>query len=259
MTMTRAPLAQRLLETVREEASHAIIHEVRVGVIYTAVKLVDGRVGLALSFPGTFGKMTHQSFAQDRPLANKSALIGLRGMLSLDPVEAAVGVATLNALLAHRAEGLPVGEIKDLLTLGADDHVAMVGYLRSLVPIVKARGAKLSIFEMEQTAEVEVYPAEKAFDVIPQCSVAIMTATTLINGTLDRLLEVAVNCREVILVGPSAPLCEAVWKDTCVTAVGGVSIHPEHVTEVLTAVSEGGGMRVMKPYLRKRNLKWSIK
>ena len=96
-------------------------------------------------------------------------------------------------------------------------------------------------------------PAERARDLLPTCSVAIITSTTLITEGLDALLEAAAGCREVALLGPSTPLLPEVFADTPVTWLSGIRI--ENPEKVLRVVSEGGGTRDFSPYVQKVNLR----
>jgi uncharacterized protein (DUF4213/DUF364 family) len=100
---------------------------------------------------------------------------------------------------------------------------------------------------------VDVQPSERALDLLPTCSVALITSTTLITESLDALLGAAAGCREVALLGPSTPLLPEVFVGTPVTWLSGIRIGcPE---KVLRVVSEGGGTRTFSPYVQKVNLR----
>ena len=112
----------------------------------------------------------------------------------------------------------------DALELRSDDHVGMVGCFSPLVESLRRRVGRLSIFERGCRLGPGLLPEDRATELLPQCSVALITATTLINGTIDSLLAAASNCREVVLLGPSTPL------------VPGVFAHPPHRVSLLAGV-----------------------
>ena len=82
---------------------------------------------------------------------------------------------------------------------------------------------------------------------------AIITATTLLNGTLEGILSELGRPRHVALIGPSTPLCEEIFRGSPVTHLGGSAI--VDAAGLLRVVSEGGGTPAMRPYLRFVNTK----
>ena len=65
----------------------------------------------------------------------------------------------------------------------------MVGYFGPLVPEVRRRAAKLHIFERVDLPQGDLLPQERAGEILPHCQVAIISATTLLNRTLEPLLS----------------------------------------------------------------------
>ena len=91
--------------------------------------------------------------------------------------------------------------------------------------------------------------AEDADVVLPQCDVALITATTLANHTLDGLLALAGSAREVVLLGPSTPMAPDVFVGTPVTMLAGVEVvDPETLWRI---VGEGGSTREFGTAVRK--------
>ena len=117
----------------------------------------------------------------------------------------------------------------------------------------KEKAGELLIFEQIDRPRGDLLPASRIGDLLPDCQVALITATSIINGTIDDLLTAAKNCREVVILGASTPLLPEIFQDTPVTCLSGVAVNdPEAVLKV---VSCGGGMRSFKPHARKVNLK----
>jgi uncharacterized protein (DUF4213/DUF364 family) len=86
--------------------------------------------------------------------------------------------------------------------------------------------------------------------------VAIITATSLINGTFDHLLELSRCCREVALLGPSTPLLPDVFFGIPLTCLAGIRVQEPEA--VLQSIAEGQGFRVFKRYVRKVNIRIAV-
>lgn len=109
------------------------------------------------------------------------------------------------------------------------------------------------IFEQVSEREGDLLPEEDAYSLLPGCGVALITSTSIVNQTIDRLLAAAQNCREVVLLGASTPLVPEPFAGTSVTLLSGVIVlEPE---EILRRVSEAGGTRSFKDHVRKVNLR----
>ena len=89
-------------------------------------------------------------------------------------------------------------------------------------------------------------------DILKTCTVAIITATSILNNTLETILNDLGNPRWVSIIGPSTPVCRDIFAGTPVTHLGGSVVLDRQ--KVLQIVSEGGGTPSMRPYLRFVNL-----
>ena len=95
-------------------------------------------------------------------------------------------------------------------------------------------------------------PESAAITVLPQCQVVILSATALLNRTLDGLLDLCLNAREVAILGPSTPLLPQVFAARGVSLLSGVQVvNPERALRI---VSEGGGTRQLGSAIRKLTL-----
>ena len=103
------------------------------------------------------------------------------------------------------------------MRLRPGERVAMVGLFRPIVPRIEATGVRLSVIERDT-------PEKERRDILGACDVAIVTATTLLNGTLEGVLNELGRPRHVALIGPSTPLCEEIFRGSPVTHLGGSAI-----------------------------------
>jgi len=191
-------IIDELLEDAQKRLQGRTVDDVRIGLGYTAVTLDDGGCGLAGTI--TEGADWSCSLLDDAgDLGGRGAQELAAGALSSHPVRSSVGLATINAVLNRTGNEGP-GPLKVLPIDGA--RVAMVGLFRPLVPELKRRAAELHIFE-RQPISPETLPDWAAERILPDCDVAIITSLTLVNKTLDHLLELARG--EVALLGPTTP------------------------------------------------------
>ena len=214
------------------------VEDVRIGGSYVAVVLSGGRIGLAArlkEFAGTQIEIPGTAICGKRADALLTHLVSGTGA-----VERALGLATANALI-HPPAPAEEEDTISLMGLRAGEQVAMVGLFRPIVPRIEATGVILSVIERDT-------PEKERRDILGACSVAILTATTLLNGTLEEILSELGRPRHVALIGPSTPLCEEIFRRSPVTHLGGSAI--VDADGLLRVVSEGGGTPAMRPYLR---------
>ncbi len=172
--------------------------------------------------------------------------------LSENPLEAAVGIATANAL-SHmlrdiKPENFPPSNIDILDLIKPEDRVATVGYFGPLVPKILKITEKLTVLEKREieSPETRTLPSEKAREVLPASDVIILSASTLANRTFDELLSLRGAAKEIVLLGPSTPLYPAPFFERGITAVMGTRILDP--LTMLTVVSEAGGTKKLHKY-----------
>ena len=246
-------IATRIREALQAEAARGRSVDVRIGLGYTAVLTDSECAGVAYT-PREDLEHGCSPFHEARPLAGRRLSDLLAYLESREPIERAIGLATANAVVAALPpRSVTGGDILRALALRPADRVGMVGCFEPLIAHLQTQVASLTIFERSGGWMVGVQPAERALDLLPTCSVALITSTSLITESLDALLEAAAGCREVALLGPSTPLLPEVFADTPVTWLSGIRI--ENPEKVLRVVSEGGGIRNFSPYVQKVNLR----
>jgi uncharacterized protein len=246
-------IAKRIREALHAEAARARAIDVRIGLGYIAV-LTDAECAGVANTPREDLVHGCSPLCEAGPLAGRRLSDLLPYLDSRQPIERAIGLAAANAVVAARPRTSATGgDILRALVLLPADRVGMVGCFEPLIAPLQTQVASLTIFERSGGWTVGVQPAERALDLLPTCSVALITSTALITESLDALLEAAVGCREVALLGPSTPLLPEVFVDTPVTWLSGIRI--ENRAKVLRVVSEGGGTRNFSPYVQKVNLR----
>lgn len=245
-------IARRLHEHLLKRTTGRKVKEVRIGLGYVAVALDKMRTGLA-------AVLMQDLEYHCGILAKAGTLSGTPASDLLDylvngrnTLEKALGLATANAILSAEAPDNESDTIS-LMNLSAKDHVVMIGLFRPLVTRVEETGAKLTVLEKQKNKALpHVLSFKNRGDMLKRCTVAIITATTILNNTLEKILNELGNPRWVSILGPSTPVCSDIFVGTPVTNLGGSVVMNQ--PKVMQIVSEGGGTPALRPYLRFVNL-----
>jgi len=232
-----------------------LVRAVQVGLIYSAVQLDSGAVGVAYTFPES--RDCSSGFAQRAgPLAGSRASRLLQGLGGRELLASPLAVATATALLAAQTPSLPAqdGDVLEHVEIRDGDRVCMVGCFLPVLAGLKER--PVTVHAVDQAPKPGSLPAGEVEHLLPASQVAIITATSLINGTLPHLLELAGGCREVALLGPSTPLLPEAFQGTPITCLSGIRV--QQPAEVLRCIAEGQGFREFKRYVRKLNIPLTV-
>jgi len=212
------------------------VQDIRIGMFHTAV--ISRRCGLAASLP-------HDALRQDPPfvrepgfLADKppAELAHLAHSASL--LEAAIGMATINSLLAVDLDAcreLNAAEL--ILKKGEGRNVAVVGHFPFL-PRVREKARRLWV--IEKNPKEGDFPELTADTLIPEADVVGITGTALTNHTLEHLLELCNPRAYVVILGDTAPL-SPLFFDYGVDAVCGTAV--VDTEQALRCVSQGATFR----------------
>jgi uncharacterized protein (DUF4213/DUF364 family) len=185
-------LEEALLSSVGKRDS--TVERVCVGLHWTAVR--SAKVGMAHTYKSARKVELEQSGA----LEGTSAAAMAHRILSWEPLEASLGTAAFNSLIE------PIGEkggINDVIMEKAKGKTVTVIGRFPFNDEVREVAKKAHFLEMEP--ERGELPSHAAEHVIPISDVTVITATALINHTLQRLLELA-SGNYAIVLGPSTPM-----------------------------------------------------
>jgi uncharacterized protein (DUF4213/DUF364 family) len=236
--------------TLKKARSHSV-KDIRMGLGYTAAQLENGNTGVAYTFRDSVWDGC-SVFTGVRPLAGRTVTELMQYLTSSLSLERTVGLAVANAVLNVDNPAFSEGDILDCLDITKNDTVGMVGYFAPLVARLQKKAKQLHIVEKIPDKAENLLSADKAADILPSCSVVLITATAIINQTFESVISACPNCRVKAVLGASTPLCLEVFKAYGVTLLSGVIVtNPEGI---LRTVSEGGGMRFFKGLIRKVNL-----
>jgi len=192
------------------------------------VFLDDGTLSpFYVSLPGTLASLHRRFPAPGRArLSLRQCLAGF-GESSL--AERALAVGAWNALGQHlmRRAGYHCPARGDT---GANqprtgERVGMVGYFCPIIDRLVERGVKILVVEQqpERVPRRKQLRLSQDLESLADCRRVYCTASTLINDSLDRVLECCADSARVDLIGPSGSGLPDVLFKHGIHAVGGVS------------------------------------
>lgn len=241
------PITRAIVDLLTPHCRNLSVTDIRIGLIYTSVRLSNGLIGIAWTGqndscrcmqPGIAGSLSGQ------PLSSLLQLLTNHD----NAIYRSVGLATANALSTMLPWPPTVTDnVINQIHIQPNEKVTMVGYFGPMLTRIRQTGCQLDIIEMKtdipDTLPVSAGPASLA-----ACDVALITATSVVTHTLDELLAHIQSARAVVILGPSTFMCPQVYAGTPVTHLAGsVAIDAPSIERV---VSEGGGTKSLKPYLR---------
>lgn len=246
MPDTSKRINQKIIDLAKPFAEGLTATDLRIGLVYTSVRLSNGNTGVAWTGHRSPGGCIHRHDAGE--IAGKPA----KNLLNLladktDPLNRSIGLAAANALSA----GMPPeanlsDEILGLIGISKTDHVAMVGFFGPLIPRIKKTGCRLDILELQEHMPGTI-SANAGKEALADCSVAIITATAIVTDTMDDLISALGNPRAAVILGPSTFMRTEVYRNTPITHIAGVNI--QNASAVERIVSEGGGTKSLKKHM----------
>lgn len=228
------------------------IKDVRAGLGYTCVLLEDNSCGVAYTFRNELGECC-SILNEAGSLIGKNAVEIIPWAKNEDRLKAAVGLAAINAVFNKAEADWDTGNVTTALDVRPNSTFGMVGEFRPILSEIKKRTDNIYVFEQDVSGDNTLYSSETIPEHLPKCDVVVVTATSIINQTIDQVLLCCGNARQVCIVGPSTTLCPEVFRRHNVHILAGcVVINPQQILEI---VSQGGGTMSMKPAIRQILLK----
>ena len=220
----------------------APLRSVQLGLSWTLAEVAGG-LGFAFSPRQVPRTLPWAGTLAGRPAGELAAWLA-----SWQPAEAAVGLAVLNAQINAAAPCLAAATP---LHGGAPGHLRVFEHFRPRLdgrrvavvghyPGLERLWSDLPYQCLERQPQDGDLPDSAAEFVLPQADWVFVTASSLANHTLPRLLELSRRAR-VVLMGPSLPWL-AGWREFGVDYLAGVRVRDAAAARQV--VAEGGGTRL---------------
>jgi uncharacterized protein (DUF4213/DUF364 family) len=248
--------ARLLIENLGDELNGLSVDKVVGGIFFTGVTLSSGHAGMAFTPIGEMPQAvccprTASFMPQAGKLRGQNVKEFIHWAYDANVLKAAMGISVLNALSHYLwdkrgTEGCRIISGVDAVegtTFSPDDRVVLIGALVPYIRMLKEKKCVFSILEQSPKAlkgdELDYYvPPEGAEETLSNAQAVIATGATMVNGSLDQLLDWTPDESKVIVVGPTASMLPYAFFDRGVDVLGGVRItDPE---AAMLTLSEGG-------------------
>ncbi len=231
-----------------EITEHLFIEDVRFGAHLCAVKLSDGSFGISSTIEDSqiHCDRKHRDFGDFTPLhITGKSVKELFETSKLSAIIVMLRLACLNAISSSELSKYKVltnTDPYDLLEITPDTKLIIVGAFHSYIEKSLKKGCAFGVLEMNREAlnpeHRHLYiPAADYAKVIPGADVVIITGLTLVNNTLENLLDVVGENTKVVVTGPSSSIIPDVLFQKKVDVIGGTKITRPEV--LLDLVSQG--------------------
>lgn len=249
-------IQDEVAERLGPDLNGLVIERAVLGLFFVGVKLSNGAGGVcATPLKGIPQAACCPSSAQAMPAPGKlrGRCVGqsLEDLHRGGPLRRALAIATLNALVESvwRQDGVPDGVSRNdsdalaALNIAPHHHVVLVGgfapYLREFLRNEQSFHVLELDPEVLKPEELPYYiPAARAADVIPLAHALVVTGATLVNDSLDTLLDLARPGTQIALIGPSVPLLPSAFIKRGIKVLGGVRVNDAEA--LLDCLAEGG-------------------
>lgn len=236
-------IIDELIDKSLDMTQNRKVKDVRAGLGYTCVMLEDGACGLAYTFRNELGNCCGILNAAGSLIGMDTAEI-IPWAKDNNRLKAAIGLAAINAVLNNSRQNWDTGNVLEAFALNESDTFGMVGEFKPILSKVRNMTKNIFVFELNAAKGSGLYPEDSIPVYLPKCDVVVITATSIINHTIDEVVSHCKNAKEVCLVGPSTPLCPEVFSQHNITMLAGSVVKkPE---QILKIVSQGGGTMSMK-------------
>lgn len=250
-------IIDQVIEVAKPYLESRTIKDAVVGLALIGIELDNGNIGLSYMLRENLPSgCSSFSFAQD--IIGKNALeVAKLAQSGTDDAQRGVGMAVLTA--ASREKNLIDIEDHDTyfgIDVQSEDTVGMIGFIGPVAKRFEKKAKKLIVFDEAITLsgqnDKEVYKMADQPKLLPECDIVILSGTTMINSTVDELLKMCCNAREIVMVGSSTPMYPEAFQDTNITVLAGSWWNHEYKEELFKIISLSGGIsHIQKSMIKK--------
>jgi hypothetical protein len=221
-------------------ADAVALRDVRIGAFWTVVWTALG-AGLASTQRDAHTPHGHSLIRWAGDLLDHDAQ-QLAGLLrARSPMEAALGMATVNALLqVDEAALVDRNASEEIIRRGEGNRVVVVGHF-PFIPKVRRAVGHLDVLELDPGPDE--LPPVAAEQVIPRADVVAITGTSLVNGTFEGLVRLCRRDAYVLVLGPTSPLSPVLFEYGVDLIAGTRIVDP---VEALAVAGQGAIFRQMR-------------
>ncbi len=214
-------LYESLVELASKEITNEKIKKLCIGLNFTYSEVENFGSGLAYTFLKEIS--LNECCISGTNFWGKEAQKVLKFYIEGNRIETVCALATINAILNNRkdikAKIEPFKSLEELLNFSARSELLVIGHFETLAGKIKPKIKKLWIFD----GNWEVIKRELPL-VVPSCEACIITSSSLINKTLEEILEKVYSIPQIVLMGPSTPFAPEIFKHYSVKFLCGAMV-----------------------------------
>jgi hypothetical protein len=239
---------ENLFEAFKNIAKNQKIEKIIYGSSYTAVKLSDSSIGISYT-------MGNPSSKQINSYSKISAPDLLSFITKENSFDKTISLALINALNFKECQKMPEDNknsgFLNEINFSERTKVSMAGFIKPLALKIKEKTKNIDVLDYGKNigSEKDFFKNLKCTDYL------ILTSTSLLNSSFQRLIDETGENTKIFLTGPTTPMSKKAFNNTKVNFLAGSHLIPEYEKELLENVFLGYGTPVLKKYLRKIYLK----
>ena len=171
--------------------------------------LADGSCGFFFTRLGDNLKQLRDKI-DEKQILNTPVLDLAEGYDNENLVKRTLGLGALNAIAQHvfsRSANVLQNDVDPLgqLNLDSSNQVGMVGFFKPLIRMLKDQQVPVTVIEKDEGYRDYDGPVDITLDVgaLHRCDRVLITASTLLNDSLDSVLANCAAAAQVALIGPT--------------------------------------------------------
>jgi uncharacterized protein len=228
----------KLLKTkYKDQMETLTILDVRIGVLLSAVLLSDGSCGVSGTVTDNLAHCDNKSrdYGDFSPLKIKGQKV--ISLFETDKKSSLIDIlktAVLNAISSKLISTSDYRIIEncdpiDLIDLSSKKTITVVGGFQTYIQKISESNNKLYVLELNENALSEeqkqfYIPADQYANILPSSDIVIITGLTLVNNTIDDLLDSISPKTKVIVTGPSSSIIPDILFENKVSIIGATRI-----------------------------------
>ena len=216
------------------------------------VTLRDGSAGLYYAWLGASQKGMGSRYEPEQ-FNGRHPVELARYCAGDDEADCSLGLAAINAITRHvfRTAGFTPMDAPDsmgILDITAADHVGMVGYFPSLVKRLRNNGIRLTVIEKKPQfhKQQENFLVSADPQTLEGCTKVMITASTLLNNSIDEVLEYSRRAQKGVMIGPTAGFFPDPLFARGISAIGGSEIRFPDLARQRLSANQGLGESARK-------------
>ena len=216
------------------------------------VTLRDGSAGLYYAWLGASQKGMGSRYEPEQ-FSGRHPVELARYCAGDDEADCSLGLAAINAITRHvfRTAGFTPMDAPDsmgILDIAATDHVGMVGYFPSLVKRLRNNGIRLTVIEKKPQfhKQQENFLVSADPQTLEGCTKVMITASTLLNNSIDGLLNYTRQAQRRVMIGPTAGFFPDPLFTRGIAAIGGSEINFPDLARQRLSANQGLGESARK-------------